>query len=202
MKPRTRLEHFLCRIAGNPDALELEPKTRIERFLAKIAGREDAGNIEPETRLEYCLEDIAENMSPPTETMVINNNGVYDVTNYGTAEVTVQSARYLNALGIINKTNSNIEFTEPVYFTYVDSSGVTSIVSGPTANQLEVDVELIIPRFVFGSDAVKINMKTNSNFTPVVYNDEHVTVEKVSDGIIIRGLEQVDPSKNIGIRFT
>ena len=35
--PKTRLEHFLGRIAENPNAEELEPKTRLEVFLNDIA---------------------------------------------------------------------------------------------------------------------------------------------------------------------
>ena len=41
-------------------ARHLEPKTRVEHFLAKIAGRNDVGDVEPKTRLEHFLADIAE----------------------------------------------------------------------------------------------------------------------------------------------
>ena len=37
MKPKTRLENFLAKIAGSADAKELKPKTRIENFLNDIA---------------------------------------------------------------------------------------------------------------------------------------------------------------------
>ena len=37
MKPKTRLENFLAKIAGNKDAKELKPKTRLEHFLNDIA---------------------------------------------------------------------------------------------------------------------------------------------------------------------
>jgi hypothetical protein len=39
----------------------MRPKTRLENFLAKIAGSPDAKELEPETRIEYFLNDIAEN---------------------------------------------------------------------------------------------------------------------------------------------
>ena len=37
MKPKTRLENFLAKIAGSSDAKEMEPKTRVEHFLNDIA---------------------------------------------------------------------------------------------------------------------------------------------------------------------
>lgn len=37
MKPKTRLENFLARIARDPDATEMDPKTRKEHYLNKIA---------------------------------------------------------------------------------------------------------------------------------------------------------------------
>jgi len=38
----------------------MKPLTRIEQFLAKIAGNKDAKDIAPKTRLEHFLDDIAE----------------------------------------------------------------------------------------------------------------------------------------------
>lgn len=61
MEPKTRLEHFLGKIAGNELAQELEPKTRIEHFLGKIAGNPNAKELEPKTRVEDLLNEIAEN---------------------------------------------------------------------------------------------------------------------------------------------
>lgn len=59
--PRTRTEHFLGRIAGDPHAKILEPRTRRENFLAKIAGDPmSMENIQPRTRREYFLNKIAE----------------------------------------------------------------------------------------------------------------------------------------------
>ena len=45
----------------NVEAKKLKPKTRVEHFLAKIAGRDDVDDVEPKTRLEHFLADIAEN---------------------------------------------------------------------------------------------------------------------------------------------
>ena len=38
----------------------MKPKTRIENFLAKIAGSSEAKEMEPKTRVEYFLNDIAQ----------------------------------------------------------------------------------------------------------------------------------------------
>ena len=43
MKPKTRLENFLAKIAGNNDAKDLKPKTRIEHFLNDIAEKIKGG---------------------------------------------------------------------------------------------------------------------------------------------------------------
>lgn len=51
MKPLTRLENFLAKIAGDPDAkMDMKPKTRKEMYLDAIArggGSSGGGSVEP-----------------------------------------------------------------------------------------------------------------------------------------------------------
>ena len=46
MKPKTRIENFLAKIAGNPDAKEMEPETRMEYFLNDIVIPSGGGDTE------------------------------------------------------------------------------------------------------------------------------------------------------------
>ena len=55
LKLRTRLQHMIAAIAGNPDAKEINPKTRDEYFLSMIAGDTKAGTIFPKTKDESIL---------------------------------------------------------------------------------------------------------------------------------------------------
>lgn len=44
----------------------MKPKTRFENFLAKIAGDKEAKDIAPRTRVEHYLNEIAENGTVPS----------------------------------------------------------------------------------------------------------------------------------------
>lgn len=81
MLPLTRLENWLAMIAGDADADEaMKPRTREEKYLAKIAGV-DITTPEPRTRKEHYLNVIAEHGGGgggggaiPTATVKIKRN--------------------------------------------------------------------------------------------------------------------------------
>lgn len=56
--PKTRLEKYLAKIAGETVEELPNPKTRLEKYLARIAGA-DIVVPEPKTRLEYYLNILA-----------------------------------------------------------------------------------------------------------------------------------------------
>ena len=63
-KPRTRYEHFVARLAGDPNALELTPKARWELFMAKLAGAKDVPNVSPMVREEFLLNEFVSEKTP------------------------------------------------------------------------------------------------------------------------------------------
>ena len=58
-QPKTRREHFIAKLAGNPNAKDLDPKARWEYFMAKIAGNQKAASIHPMTRSEILMNEFA-----------------------------------------------------------------------------------------------------------------------------------------------
>ena len=53
MKPKTRLENFLAKIAGSSEAKEMEPKTSVEHFLNDIAENGGSGGGDAKIAVKY-----------------------------------------------------------------------------------------------------------------------------------------------------
>lgn len=118
--PRTRTEHFLGRIAGDPHAKILEPRTRRENFLAKIAGDPmSMEDIQPRTRREYFLNKIAEKDSDdPTPSAWRGKVNISNRTNVA------QPIEYIGANGEYSTFSLMRNGTLTMMIPTVDNDGV------------------------------------------------------------------------------
>ena len=64
--PHTREEHLISKLAGNPNAKDIEPKTRWEYFIHQILGTQSAMFVKPKSREEYMLKQFAKEPVGPT----------------------------------------------------------------------------------------------------------------------------------------
>lgn len=105
MKPETRIENFLAKIAGNSDAKEMEPKTRVEHFLNDIAENGGSGgDIKISTKRVDGFSTLAINRI----NNVVQISGTVlttEISNFGNNKIPYGYQPYANAEGIC--------FTEP-----------------------------------------------------------------------------------------